>query len=86
MPYSDIHATWSPSAMLKILVCDSFRGAKVTAFAPCPWVVKATVAAVSMSCAIAAAQTAEGTFELALATNEDVVQLFVGDASSSDLR
>ena len=46
---------------------------------------KAAVAAVFMSCAFAAAQMAEGTFELALATNEDVVQLFVGDASSSDL-
>lgn len=47
--------------------------------------VKAALAAVFTSCATVAAQTAEGTFELAFATNEDVVQLVVGDASSSEL-
>ena len=52
---------------------------------PNPLLVKATIAAVFTSCATVAAQTAEGTFELALATNEDVVQLVVGDASSSEL-
>lgn len=52
---------------------------------PNPLLVKATIAAVFTSCATVAAQTAEGTFELAFATNEDVVQLVVGDASSSEL-